>query len=253
MGAWIEQAETKPASDSRRRPAKAAPIRVVLADRHPVVISGLERIFSEDPRFRVVAVAADGERFVEAVDRLSFHVGVVGWIMPYLDGRGVLQALRDRTQTPRIVIYADDPSPDVPGQAMALGAAGFCSNSAPAGALLETVAAVADGRMVFPYLDVRTLDTDPFVSLTQRERELLSLLRAGRPAANIAADLGISVNTVKFHLKNLYGKLGVHNRTQAVNAYLSAQVDGGRMPIPAQQPALPATTRRAAERRSRVG
>ena len=116
--------------------------------------------------------------------------------------------------------------------------------------------------MVFPYIDVRTLDTDPFVALTQRERELLALLRAGRPAANIAADLGISVNTVKFHLKNLYGKLGVHNRTQAVNAYLSAQVESGRLTPPAPQPRspqsagsadLPATTRRGGERRSRVG
>jgi two-component system nitrate/nitrite response regulator NarP len=226
--------------------AKPKPVLVVLADRNPIVLSGLERIFSEDARFRVVALAADGERFVEAVDRLSFQIGVIGWSMPYLDGRGVLQALRDRTEAPRIVIYADDPSPDLPGHAMALGAAGFCYNSAPPGELLDTVAAVADGRMVFPYIDVRTLDTDPFVMLTRRERELLALLRAGRPAANIAADLGISVNTVKFHLKNLYGKLGVHNRTQAVNAYLSA---------PARPNApLPAATRRAAsDRRSRVG
>ena len=84
--------------------------------------------------------------------------------------------------------------------------------------------------MVFPYLDVRTLDTDPFARLTRRERELLSLLRTGRPAGSIAGDLGISVNTVKYHLKNLYGKLGVRNRTQAVNAYLSAHVEHGRIP-----------------------
>ena len=84
--------------------------------------------------------------------------------------------------------------------------------------------------MVFPYFDVRTLDTDPFANLTRRERELLSLLRTGRPAASIATDLGISVNTVKYHLKNLYGKLGVRNRTQAVNAYLSAHAERGQIP-----------------------
>ncbi|MBM3506406.1 MAG: response regulator transcription factor [Alphaproteobacteria bacterium] len=241
-------------NDARPKRAKPLPVRVVLADRSPVVLSGLERIFSEDERFRVVAVAADGERFLEAVERLSFKVGIIGWAMPYLDGRGVLQALRDRAEAPRIVVYADDPAADLPGQVMALGAAGFCSSNAPPEELLDTVAAVADGRMVFPYLDVRTLDTDPFVALTRREKELLALLRAGRPAANIAADLGISVNTVKFHLKNLYGKLGVHNRTQAVNAYLSAQVEGGRLaPATPASAGLPATPGRTAERRSRVG
>jgi DNA-binding NarL/FixJ family response regulator len=219
---------TRAPSLTRAAPAaRPRQVRVVLADRNPIVLSGLERIFGEDERFRVVALAADGERFVEAVDRLSFEVGVIGWVMPYLDGRGVLQALRDRSPAPRIVVYAEEPSPDGPSQAMALGAAGFCFNTAPAGELLDTVVAVAEGRMVFPFVDVRTLDTDPFIMLTRRERELLALLRAGRPAANIAADLGISVNTVKFHLKNLYGKLGVHNRTQAVNAYLTAQTEPG--------------------------
>lgn len=217
--------------DSALRPvARARPIRVVLADRNPVVLSGLERIFGEDETFRVVAIAADGERFLEAVDRLKFHVGVIGWMMPYLDGRAVLQALRDYKNAPRTVVYAEDLSPEVPRQVMALGGAGFCPNTAPPGVLLETVAAVADGRMVFPYIDVRTLDTDPFAGLTGRERELLAMLRSGRAAAHMAADLGISVNTVKFHLKNLYGKLGVHNRTQAVNAYLSAHAERGQLP-----------------------
>lgn len=241
-------------SEMRPKRPKPGPVRVVLADRSPVVLSGLERIFSEDERFRVVAVAADGERFLEAVDRLSFQVGIIGWAMPYLDGRGVLQALRDRAAAPRIVVYADSPTGDLPGTVMSLGGAGFCTNNAPAGELLDTVAAVADGRMVFPYIDVRTLDTDPFVALTRREKELLALLRAGRPAASIAADLGISVNTVKFHLKNLYAKLGVNNRTQAVTAYLSAQAEGASAGSVASTTAgLPATPRRIAERRSRVG
>jgi two-component system nitrate/nitrite response regulator NarP len=244
----LSVAETR--VEARPKRQKAPQVRIVLADRSPVVLSGLERIFSEDERFRIVAVAADGERFLEAVDRLSFQVGIIGWTMPYLDGRGVLQALRDRANAPRIVVYADNPSADLPGTVMSLGGAGFCTDHAPARELLDSVAAVADGRMVFPSIDVRTLDTDPFVTLTRREKELLALLRAGRPAATIAADLGISVNTVKFHSKNLYGKLGVHNRTQAVTAYLAAQAEGVRVPT---EPALPAASRRAPERRTRVG
>lgn len=207
------------------------PIHVVLADRNEIVLSGLERTFSEDDRFRVVAVATDGERFLEAVERLTFDVGVIGWTMPYLDGRGVLQAMRDQEKGPRILVYTEDSSPELPRKVMALGGAGFCPNTAPPDELRDTVAAISNGRMVFPYIDVRTLDTDPFSGLTRRERELLPLLRSGRAAASIASDLGISVNTVKFHLKNLYGKLGVKNRTQAVNAYLSAQLPTQNPPI----------------------
>ena len=232
-----------------RKSPEPAVTRVVLADRNPIVLSGLERTFSEDEAFLVVAVAGDGERFVEAVDRLRFDVGVIGWTMPYLDGRGVLQALRDRGDAPRIVVYAEDPAPELPGRVMALGAAGFCNNSAPPDVLRETVAAVADGRMVFPYVDVRTLDPDPFARLTRRERELLTLLRTGRSAGSIAGDLGISVNTVKYHLKNLYGKLGVRNRTQAVNAYLSAHVDQLRVP----QAMAPDFSLRSDHRRARSG
>ncbi len=195
-----------------------------MADKNPIVLSGLERVFNDDQRFSVVAIAADGERFLEAVSRLSFDVGVIGWEMPYLDGRGVLHELRNQSGAPRIVVYASAPSAEIPRAVMAMGGAGFCPADAPTDVLLDTVANVAQGRMVFPYIDVRTLETDPFSALTHRERELLPSLRTGRTTAQIAADLGISVNTVKYHLKNLYGKLGVRNRAQAVDAYLTGQV-----------------------------
>lgn len=210
--------------------SKTPPVGVVLADKNPIVLSGLERVFNDAGHFRVMAIAADGERFLEAVDRLTFDVGVIGWAMPYLDGRGVLQELRDRAGAPPIVVYAGAPSAEVPRLVMALGGAGFCPADAPTNVLLETVAAVAEGRMVFPYIDVRTLETDPFSALTHRERELLPSLRTGRTTAQIAADLGISVNTVKYHLKNLYGKLGVRNRAQAVDAYLTAKASLGTSP-----------------------
>ena len=208
----------------------AQPIGVVLADKNPIVLSGLERVFNDAGPFTVMAVAADGERFLEAVTTLTFDVGVIGWDMPYLDGRGVLQELRDNADAPRIVVYAGALSDDIPRLVMALGGAGFCPADAPTDVLLETVAAVAQGRMMFPYIDVRTLETDPFSHLTHRERELLPSLRTGRTTAQIASDLGISVNTVKYHLKNLYGKLGVRNRAQAVDAYLTAQSNLGTGP-----------------------
>ena len=205
-------------ADSTQRP-----IDLVIAEKNPLLQSSLSRLFGEDDRFCVVAMAADGERFLAAVERLAFDVGIIGWEMPYLDGRGVLQALRGRDHAPRVIVYTGSPNPDVPRQAMALGAAGFCSKNEPPSHLLETILAVAAGRMVFPFIDVGRLAADPFAGLTPREREMLAALAGGLTNQQMAGQLSISLNTVKFHLKNLYDKLGVNNRAQAVAYYLKGR------------------------------
>lgn len=195
-------------------------IDIAIVDKSPIVQSGLRALFEADDRFSVVAVAADGERFMEAVERLSFDIAVIGWEMPYLSGAGVLRALRGQSDVPKIVIYTGSQDLDVPRQAMALGAAGFCHKSDPPERLVETVLAVAAGRMAFPYVDVRELDLNPLAGLTERERQILESLSKGMTNQQLAQDFDISLNTVKFHLKNLYGKMGVENRAQAVAKYL---------------------------------
>jgi two-component system nitrate/nitrite response regulator NarP len=199
------------------------PIDVVIAEKNPLLQSSLLKLFSGDGRFHVMGVAGDGERFLDTIERLRCDVGVIGWEMPFTDGRGVLQSLRGKPPAPRIVVYTGSSNPDVPRQAMALGAAGFCSKNETPEHLLDTVAQVADGRMVFPFIDVARLVTDPLAGLTPRERELLSSLAAGLTNQQMAGQTAISLNTVKFHLKNLYGKLRVTNRAQAVAFYMKAR------------------------------
>lgn len=82
------------------------------------------------------------------------------------------------------------------------------------------VVAVAAGRMAFPHVDVRDLDLNPLAGLTEREREILESLSKGMTDRQLAEDFGISLITVKFHLKNLYGKMSVENRAQAIAKYL---------------------------------
>lgn len=197
-------------------------VNIVLAEKNPLLQSSMLKLFSNDGRFNVTAVAGDGEKFLAAVERLACDVGVIGWEMPFVDGRGVLQALRGG-KGPRIVVYTGSSNPDVPRQAMALGAAGFCSKNEMPEYLLDTVAQVAAGRMVFPFIDVARLVSDPLAELTPRERELLSALGAGLTNHAIAERVGISLNTVKFHLKNLYAKLGVSNRAQAVAFFMKSR------------------------------
>jgi two-component system nitrate/nitrite response regulator NarP len=144
---------------------------------------------------------------------------VIGWLMPGRDGRGVLEALKERADAPRVVVYTGDPDPALPRRAMALGAAAFVSKREPTERLLQVLEAVAHGQMVFPFLDVRVLHDDPLAALSPRERELLGALGSGRTNAELAGQLGVSVNTVKFHLRNLFDKLGVRNRAQAVQLW----------------------------------
>jgi two-component system nitrate/nitrite response regulator NarP len=196
-------------------------IQVVVCDKNPWVVSGLRGLFEADPRFALVAEVADGQRLLDLVRERPFDVGVTGWVLPGLDGRGVLSALRNLAGAPSVVVYTGALDPDIPRQVMALGGAGFCPKRAEPERLLETVAAVAHGNMVFPRMDVTKLYDDPIDQLTGRELQLLAELAEGATNAGIARRMGISANTVKFHLKNLYDKLGVQNRVQAIAYYVS--------------------------------
>ena len=97
------------------------PISVVVADKSPLVRAGLQSLLNEDERFELVGIAENGEQFLTLVDQQPFQVGIVGWVMPGIGGRGVLDGLRDRPDAPRVVIYTGDPSADIPPQAMRFG------------------------------------------------------------------------------------------------------------------------------------
>lgn len=201
-------------------------IDVVVADKSPLVTRGLVKLFEQDERFNLLATAPDGARFLEACERWPFRLGVVGWDMPGLSGREVLERVKERGLPLRIVVYTGNGDPATVRSAMALGAAGFCHKAEPPERLLDVCASVAAGRMAFPYVDVGAINDDPMDQLTARERELLNALASGRTNAQLARVLGISVHTVKFHLKNLYDKLGVLNRAQAVALSMSGSMAG---------------------------
>lgn len=197
-------------------------IELALVDKNPLVLSALSDLFERDGRFNLVLTVNDGERFLQAVDRMAFTVAVIGWVLPPLGGAVLLDALRDRQQAPRIVVYSGSSDREVARKVMAHGGAGFCSKSEPPERLVDTVWTVANGRMVFPFVDVRDLQQDPLEALTARERELLAALATGRTNDQLATHFGVSINTIKFHLRNLYEKMEIGNRAQAVATYYSS-------------------------------
>jgi two-component system nitrate/nitrite response regulator NarP len=204
----------------------AETVEVIVADSNSLMLSALSETFNRDPRFALISTIATAEAFLTMAIRMPVHVAVVDWSLPSLGGQRLLEVLRDQPNPPACVVYADDRSGETARRAMAAGAAGFCARSAPVDELLDVCAQVASGRMVFPFLDVRGLQEDPIFQLTKRERSMLETMAEGRTNKELAAEFNLSVNTVKFHLSNLYDKLGVKNRTQAIAFYFSSRLQG---------------------------
>lgn len=196
------------------------PVNVAIADKNPMVLAALKALLTQDKRFNLLLMASDGEQFLNKVGRLPVSLGVIGWELPQLHAREILQALAKRPAAPKIVVYSGTKDPAAPAETWRLGGAGFVSKLSPPERLLEVFASVAAGDMVFPFVDIQKGRSDPLAGLTHRERDLLAALESGQSNAQLARALGVSINTIKFHLRNLYGKLDVCNRTQAICHYL---------------------------------
>jgi two-component system nitrate/nitrite response regulator NarL len=197
-------------------------IRVGVADKSPLIQAALKQILSEDERFTLVHLSSGCEDFLENLVKESIDVGVIGWIFGPCDGRLILDRVNAQANPPRIVVYTGLEKSTLPTQVMAHGGAAFVSKSEQPSFLLDTIADVAEGRMVFPFIDVRTLYENPLVTLTRRELEVLASLATGRTNKQIARDMDVSLNTVKFHVRNLFQKLGVNSRAQAISMYLKS-------------------------------
>lgn len=198
-----------------------ARIEVAIADQNPVVRAGLEALVERDGRFKVCGVYASGKALIEALKVKPVEIAVVGWTLPDMSGGAVLACIKQAKWQTRIVIYTGERSSEVLRQSIRAGAWGFVSKADEPQVLLEAVVSVARGRLSLPYVDIDLLNHDPLGGLTARERELLAALANGWTNMQIAARTGISQNTVKYHLKNLYDKLGVSNRAMAVALHMS--------------------------------
>lgn len=205
----------------------ASTIGVMLADSNPLVLSAMSEIFERDPRFSLVATSATAEGFLGTVIRVPVQVGIIDWNLPILGAAKLIEVLREHENSPKFVVYGDATG-DTPRLAMQAGAAGFSARSGEVEGLLETCADVAAGKMVFPFIDVRKMQQDPIESLSRKEHAILDALATGMSNRDLSKELQISTNTVKFHLSNIYEKLSVKNRTQAIAFYYSSKFSQGQ-------------------------
>ena len=196
--------------------------RIVLADDHALVLEGLRALLAAEPDLHVVATATDGERLLEAVRRFTPDVVAMDLQMPFMDGLTCLQHIRAEEMPVRVLVVSAFGDAQSLRSAIENGADGFALKTDPPEMTLAAIRQVAAGHMVFPEAVRRWLirkpEQDPN-ALTDREESVLALVAEGKSNAQIGAALGLSENTVKFHLKNVYLKLGVTNRTEAAAKY----------------------------------
>jgi DNA-binding NarL/FixJ family response regulator len=208
------------------------PIRIVLADDHALVTEGLRALIDSQPDMCVVHVVQNGDDLVAFLSRNEVDVAVVDVQMP-VSGLEALAEIRRRDLPVRVLLltaFADGESIQA---ALQHGAEGFALKTESPTQTIEAIRQVAQGRLVFPRTAQRWMslyrqpaDTGP--DLSQRELEVLDKLAKGLPNAEIASELAVSENTVRFHLKNIYEKLNVTNRTEAVAWYFRSGQVGKR-------------------------
>ena len=197
-------------------------INVAIADDHRLLLEGLAQALDGLPDIRVVGKAEDGQQLLDIVADRKVDVLLVDIEMPRLTGIGALRKIDAAVPAIVVTMHTDE---DQRKKAVAAGAVGFLSKSTPLPDLAAAVRAAAAGEML---LDQETLGEildqhrqpvldEGAAALTEREKELLSLLASGVSATDELADrMYISQKTVKNHLASIYEKLAITDRAQAV-------------------------------------
>jgi len=197
-------------------------IRIALADDHALVLEGLRALLSAEPDLSVVATATDGERLLDAIRRFKPDVVAMDLQMPYMDGLTCLRHIRTENLPVRVLVISAFGDAQSMRAAMEGGAHGFALKTDSPQMTIAAIRQVAAGKMVFPEAVRRWLvhsSKDDPNALTEREEAVLALLAEGKSNSQIGTALSLSENTIKFHLRNLYNKLGVTNRTEAAANY----------------------------------
>lgn len=199
-------------------------MRIVLADDHQLVLEGLRSLIEAEPDMEVLETAKDGGQCLDAVRRHQPDVVVLDLEMGPMGGLQCLEQIRAAHPNVRVLVLTAYSDGESMRAALEGGAAGFALKTEPPQQTVASIRQVYRGQLVFPLAARRWLLRTPALAEptqpTDREMEILALVSEGLTNAQIARRLRVSDNTVKFHLQNVYMKLGVRNRTEAAAYYL---------------------------------
>ena len=202
----------------------AAPIRIVVADDHPIVRAGIVGLLETAPGIEVIGEAADGAEAIELAASERPDLVLMDLRMPGVDGASATASIVAAGHGTRVLVLTTYETDDHILAAIEAGASGYLLKAAPQAEILAGIRAVAAGETVLaPSIAAKLVSrvradaasvAPP--ALSPREREVLALVAEGRSNPEIARALYIAEATVKTHLLHVFEKLGVNDRTRAV-------------------------------------
>lgn len=194
-------------------------IRILLADDHAIVLEGLRALVEGEADMEVVAATIDGREVLSLVRAHRPDVLVLDYELGVIRATDLIAELRGRGDPPRILVLTAYHDGETIRSVLESGAEGLALKTASPQQTLTAIRQVVSGQLVFPQAARRWLEARGVRSgsddLTAREREVWALIAQGRTNVQIAGQLALSENTVKFHVQHLFQKLGVKNRTEA--------------------------------------
>jgi len=202
--------------------AVPARIRVLVADDHPVVRAGLATVIAQEADLELVAEAENGARAVTLFREHHPDVVLMDLRMPVIDGVEAIRTIADEFPTARILALTTYEGDGDIRRALEAGARGYLLKDMLLTDVITAVRAVHRGERVIPTaVAVRLTEHAPGSDLTDREREVLTLVARGLANKDVAGAIGRTDETVKVHLKNIFAKLRVTDRTEAVTVALA--------------------------------
>lgn len=209
------------------------PIRIIIADDHAIFRDGLRRLLVSEKGFVVISEAADGKEAVRLTCDLKPDILLLDLAMPRMPGMEALRELAQAKATAYVILLTAAIQPFEVTGALQLGARGVVLKSSPPELLLKSIRAVADGQHWVEsevLTDWARLGRRPAAAggLTSREMEIIAAIQSGNSNREIAGKLSISEETVKRHLSNIFGKLGVSSRLEL--ALLATRHNLGQWP-----------------------
>ncbi len=194
-------------------------LKVALADDHELVLEGLRSLLASEADLEVVGTATSGRALLEVIEHQHPDVAVLDVQMSEMDGLQCLEEIRRRNLPVKVLLLTAFGDGEAIQSALEGGADGFALKTAPPRQTVDAIRQVGQGYLVFPpaarkwMAGHRAAPTGP--ALSSREWAVLEKLAQGLTNAQIAEAMVVSENTIKFHLQNIFQKLGVNNRTEA--------------------------------------